>query len=503
MRFGRVVTALWLAVGAAGLLFANGRWMVPAAAWVATTCLLLFCRRATVPVGGGLILVAAFLSHLLVWQGLLPLPAPLYQIVGLISALFFTAPFVVDRLLFRRLPASVRSLVYPSASVVFAYAYAAVSPSGTFGSLAYSQTSTLVLQVVSLAGIWGILFVIGWVAATVADLIESIGVGEVRTVRRPTAVCLLTILALLAYGHVRLSSAPASGSSVRVAAIVQELTFQGPISGNLAAFRRASAAHADRLLELSRLAAGRGARVILWQEAAEVVLREDEGALVDRARLLARGRHVYLGLSLFTVSERFPQEPAENKILWVTPEGKVGPSYLKAFPTPAENVVRGRATASVLDADFGRLSSAICFDLNFPAFVREIGRAHVDLLAVPANDWREITPYHARIARFRAIENGFPVVRATGHGLSVVYDAEGREGASLDSFVNPEPLLVADVFAGRRPTLYRFLGDVLPALCLVGLLLGSAMVLARRQRHLARRGLLRIEEELIPTSQRS
>jgi apolipoprotein N-acyltransferase len=76
-------------------------------------------------------------------------------------------------------------------------------------------------------------------------------------------------------------------------------------------------------------------------------------------------------------------------------------------------------------------------------------------------------------------------VRATGDGLCVAFDAEGRQRASLNSFESRESLMVVDMLAGRRATLYARTGDVLPALCLAGLLACVTLWLARRARRAA------------------
>ena len=64
----------WLLVGALSMLLANGRWILPAAIWIASICLLRVARLSRPHVGAGVILVVSFASNLLVWQGMLPLP---------------------------------------------------------------------------------------------------------------------------------------------------------------------------------------------------------------------------------------------------------------------------------------------------------------------------------------------------------------------------------------------------------------------------------------------
>jgi apolipoprotein N-acyltransferase len=87
-------------------------------------------------------------------------------------------------------------------------------------------------------------------------------------------------------------------------------------------------------------------------------------------------------------------------------------------------------------------SPSICYEVIYPSFAREAKAAGARLLVNVTNDgWfgRSNGPYqHANIARFRAAENGMPLARAANNGVSVFYDAWGRDlgrTALMDSTV--------------------------------------------------------------------
>jgi len=149
--------------------------------------------------------------------------------------------------------------------------------------------------------------------------------------------------------------------------------------------------------------------------------------------------------------------------------------YLKACPTPAEIVVKGKNEPEVVYSELFNLSSAICFDMNFPDFIRKYGKKNVDILCVPANDWREITPYHANISAFRGIENGFSIVRAAGNGLSAAFHNDGRLISELNYFDSTERVIYADVEVDKRNALYPYAGDFLPWLSLLTVIIITTM----------------------------
>jgi apolipoprotein N-acyltransferase len=83
----------------------------------------------------------------------------------------------------------------------------------------------------------------------------------------------------------------------------------------------------------------------------------------------------------------------------------------------------------------------------------------------------------------RAIEGGYPVVRAAQEGLLVVTDAFGRTLLRLPSWTDRETLAVVDVPLGRGGTPYSVHGDwfgLLDGLALVLLVVPALLEQARR-----------------------
>jgi apolipoprotein N-acyltransferase len=221
---------------------------------------------------------------------------------------------------------------------------------------------------------------------------------------------------------------------------------------------------------------------VFWQEAALPLLKEEEENFLTVAADCARTNRVFLGVSLFVLTADYPRKWAENKIVWLDPDGNRVIDYTKAHPTPAEAVMRGPESIKPTVFTGGRLASVICFDMDFPAYLRQAGALQVGLLCVPANDWREIAPYHTRITAFRAIEQGLSVFRATGNGLSAAYDSRGREIAALTTFAGAEGLLFAEVPWQHRWTLYTAIGDAGVAACTAGFAVLALMAMRNGRR---------------------
>lgn len=228
----------------------------------------------------------------------------------------------------------------------------------------------------------------------------------------------------------------------------------------------------DHFLNASQREARAGTQIILWPEANAMVFHEDEPALLGRARALARDENAYLLMGVGTV---FPgtDRPFENKAVLIDAAGAIVLSYVKAIPVPgfeARMSRRGKPLVLTQVSPFGRLAVAICYDLDFPSFLRQAGAAKADLLLVPASDWEAIKLLHHVSAAFRAIENGVTMVRATRWGLSAAVDPYGRVLAQLDPFVAPNQTMVAQVPVSSVRTIYAQFGDWFAWLCVAGFL---------------------------------
>ena len=479
---------LWLAIGAILLVFANGQWTIPLAAWLAPVFVIRFLR--TQKPARGLILVALAIIvtgaiRALGWMPPTIPPGILRYLMPGVMSLVFLLPFVADRLVAPRLEGLVATLVFPLTWTALEYINAVTTPFGSWGAVAYTQAGNLPLvQIVSLTGIWGLTFLVTWFAPVANWAWEQ----EFRwpEVRRGVGLYAGILALVLLLGGARLALAPPAAETVRVGAIVRSMALidqfdEGLEEQDWASTRETSSAMLDDILELSREAVRAGARIVFWQEGPVFVLKEDEAAFVERGKELARQEKIYLGMALATITVDFPADLAENKALWIAPSGDILWEYFKARPVPGEPVVDGEDKVAILDTPYGTIASVICFDMDHPALIRQAGQADADLMLVPTNDWEEAKLMHKQMAVFRAIENGFSLVRATGSGLSAAADYQGRSLAVMDQFATEERLMIADAPTQGTTTLYALIGDLFAWLCLAGSVAVIGRAVARRR----------------------
>jgi apolipoprotein N-acyltransferase len=491
---------LWLALGILLFAFVTVKWTIPLAAWLYPVFLLRFVRTQPLLRGMLLLLLAGVLVSVFVLQEVIPFQGAFYYLtVFSIAVVGFLPPYLLDRVLARRLGGLLGTLVFPLAVTTVSYLNALVGPFGTFGNLAYTQYGNLpLMQLVSVTGIWGIDFLMSWLASLVNWAWER-GFAWPRV--RGGAALYASLLALvLLFGGARLALFPAQGSTVRVAGItpsqallaaankqdsqnIEALMSGTETQADRELIRQASAPVYDELLALSLQEARAGAKIIVWPEASGDVtlLQEDEPALLSRASALARTTGTYLDLGLGVLLQHPVQSSFfTDEIILIDPTGSVVWRYEKAHPVPGEPFPPGDGLVPTVQTPYGRLSNVICFDADFPGTMRQAGQAGADLMLVPSNDWREVDPYHTQLITFRAIENGYSLVRQTSRGLAMTVDYEGNVLGASDFFTSDPQVIVAYVPMQGVHTIYATISDLFAWLSIAGLVVLIGVAIARR-----------------------
>ena len=472
----------WLAVGGLLALLCTGKVIIPLAMWLTPVFLLHVARCTRAPgilLGIWLVLGAA---TAITNRGVLPIPGIGYIATSLMIPLAIPLAMLADRVLAPRLPGLASTLVFPLAWVTIELLRTRALPSATWGSPAYTQYGNLpLMQIVSVTGLSGIVFLLGWFASVVSYVWDHGWAPEAgRAVVLPYA---LVFGAVIACGALRMARARTDVQSIRVATISypKELFVRGEVTrflsdemdpAELPAMREKVARLHAQYLEETRREARAGAALVVWPEENLITLEEDEAAFLDAAKSLARDERIYLLMGMGTVRHGAPH-PLQNKAVLVTPSGQIEFAYHKSRLTPGWEASKGEAGTErlpVTDTPYGRLATAICFEMDFPQLIREVGVARADVLVAPSNDWLEIKQLHPAMAVFRAIENGVSLVRATSSGISVAVDPVGRVRSLSDDAAPNARIMVAHVPMRGMQTVYAKVGDLFGWLCVAGLL---------------------------------
>ncbi|MFK7805649.1 MAG: nitrilase-related carbon-nitrogen hydrolase [Anaerolineae bacterium] len=466
---------IWLALATALSLFVGGRWSIPVAAWIAPIFFIRFYRDSDRGVRG----------YLAIWLGLSAAAAiswhqttALREMGPFAEPLMFTAislltavPYVIDRIFYRRWAQDGKqpfwlTLIYPISFTAIDYIATAGSPFGSFGAAAYSQAGfTAIMQLAAVAGLYGIPFVIGWFASVVNYAWEA-EFSSVEIKRRAVAFAGV-MLALFAFGFSRpvVADAPVQTVPVGGFSLPRERmlsVFGTIVDGNDKAVREAvSVIHDEQLAQIRKMAQD-GAKIVTLQEGAGIGYKAEVDKMLAGAAEIAKDEGIYIVLPTATLDEA-GVEPMHNVVHIIDPTGAMVAEHYKYGGTQFEGSVAGSGELQVVETPYGKISAIICWDADFPEVVKQAGEQEVDLLFIPSNDWYEIRDLHSGMATFRAVENGMPIFRQTGGGVSLVTDAYGRTVERIDMFETEQTgdwaaEQIVDVQIGSVNTLYPSVG---------------------------------------------
>jgi apolipoprotein N-acyltransferase len=423
-------------------------------AWIAPLPVLLVAFRSSARLAAGIAFTAYLLGSSNMFSYLWMLMPPVAVAVSVIvPALAFAAAALAARRAVRNTKPWIAVFAFPAAWTCWEWLVSVVSPHGSAGSLAYSQTDALpLIQIASVAGLLGVTLVL---------TLASSGLAVAWHCRKlsPLAASLSIVLATLIYGWIRLAQ-PAVQAPIRVGMAATDTTVKYFNTDKPEEALPVVQAYARRIAELAH----RGAKIIVLPEkfvgVTPVYAGEVRRILADAAQ--ANGVIVVAGLN------EIEQTPRRNLALVFSPDGSELAEYDKVHYIPVvEAGYRVGIKPSYFPLSGVQCGVAICKDMDFADWLRAYAQGGARILFVPAWDFVRDARLHDRMAVMRGVEGGFSLVRSAQLGLLTASDHCGRMLAEVSTSSGPEALLVADVRPGPGPTFYSAAGNWLGWVSLV------------------------------------
>lgn len=461
-----------LVIGLIAYTFSGLNWNVGIAAWIAPALLLFYSRNSRWGELIFLFLGLAFCSAASKTAENVSGVFMIYISTGLTYGLLYSLPYLLDKLLVRRGVQFYSTLVFPSSVVASEYALSLLIGIWGNGAIAQYHNSNLI-QLSSVVGIFGISFLIAWFGSTL-NWVENMGV---KTKKPWTGIAIygIALISALLFGIIRQKLLPEAEETVKAAAIVGETDLQQvfedweeDIIGLSKNYDReipeeifSSASDLEAMIMRTNEALVNGAKIIVWNEVSLLLLPSQTYSIVERIKNLCIKYQAFVLIAVLEKNAGDLPKPFNNKSILINPDGEISWEYLKHFPTPIERLIVNSGTDPIpfTDTEYGRISNLICYDLDISTFTSKLGIESIDILLVPALDWEEVTPYHAHMAAFAAIQYGVNIIRANGKGLTAFYDTRGNILAQSNTFQSDAKVTYADLPLTETTTVYSSIGD--------------------------------------------
>jgi apolipoprotein N-acyltransferase len=517
---------LLLAASVSSIL-SSPKWGMALFAWTAPVFYLYFFRLSNVKKKMLLALPVTVFSSLIGTVDVVPFPLPLLLVFAILEGIKMLVIYRTDQLIAGKTNHFLSTLFFPAAAVSFSFLSSKMG-GGVWWSIANSQYSfKWLIQLASVTGLWGISFIIYWFASVAVWALKNRNSGVSSF--KGLLIFGSAMILVLSFGALRYHVADVNRHRVRVAGVTvpmmgfleglyrdytgEQICIDPKIAVGSAALRKVNQAQVpfvenadtirfmrgysalnqaiDSLFILSQHAADEGAKIIIWSEANAIVFGFGERSLVARGKDFAAKNKAYLQMAIaiihpgkITAGSKF----LENEALLIGPDGQLLNTFHKNNPVPmAEASVPGDGLIPQVNTVYGKISTSICYDADFPVQMRQLGERHSDVLLLPSGDWYAISPYHSYMAIFRGIENGNSVIRQESGGLSLASDYKGKIHASMDYYQPGEKFWIANVPFGHVQTLYAVIGDAFAYGCVAIAMVGWIFVglnAMRRKRHL-------------------
>ena len=359
----------------------------------------------------------------------------------------------------------------------------------TWLQVGYSQIDSPLAGLVPIAGVYGV----SWVSVLSAGLIFlSLKEGRLAWLRYLSVVAAIWIGAGF---MTKIHWTEGSGDKVRVALV------QGNVPQDLKWLPEQRQPTVDRYVSLTRK--HWDADLIVWPEAAlpgtyntfEPVL----GALAIEAQ--SHGSDLLVGIPTWRSGDRYFNSvvaPGRPPVFYhkrhLVPFGEYLPLSVLLQPVvdllaiPVANFEPGEEQQPLLEAAGEKLGVSICYEAAFGAeIIKALPEARL-LVNVSNDAWfgDSIAPHqHLQMARFRALEAGRYLVRATNTGISAIIGPKGNLETQAPQFETA--VIVGDVMPMIGGTPYTYVGDTPVIVGVIVALVIAFVVSLRRRAKMAKR----------------
>lgn len=456
-----------LLIGVLTIIASHVTYSVDIIAWFSSVPFLLYLHQTKGAKSRLLLSLALFIAWTLATAKIITEPIP-FAMVFLFS-LPLTLIHLPAYLIWDKFKSQKYAMfLFPTIFTIMEWLQYTFMPFASWGVGANTQShSIVILQSLSLFGMAGLSFLIYWTNISIVELIQTR-----KTTFLNSFLPFGTLLIFLIYGSLRLDLWKAT---IKETTTVATVGTDSEVSGLPFADTITNNKFKNALITRTEVAAKKGAKLISWNEAAIFIQREDEKNWQDSLKSLANNLNISL-IASYVVPVSTDPLKLENKLLSINSRGEIEYQYLKHQPVPGEPSMKGNEPFRTMTDNGLNIGAAICYDFDYPYIAKAFGQLNANIVAIPSSDWRGIDPLHTRMAAFRAIEQGYSLLRSTRFGLSAAINPVGEMTAQQSSFDIHDKIMLAELPTKRITTLYSFIGDSFVYACFGLLILLSAVI---------------------------
>jgi apolipoprotein N-acyltransferase len=340
------------------------------------------------------------------------------------------------------------------------------------------------MQLLSLFGVFGFVFVTSWFASAINYL------WEIKFDRKKSKKLVLifssVVLMIFLFGAIKTSSLMAPGKdTVKVAAIIIHPEWGKTTPMEKVFADKVTSPFEKTLSEIENLvktAASNNAKIASFMEFTMIIDEEDHDKLQEELSRISQENDIYLSFSYGYYAK---EGKGENKHILIDNKGEIlidySKKYLLGIGDLGETRVfkKGPEILQFADTPYGKISLSVCREMEMEKYMIQAGKAGVDIMFSSAYEWPKTwLPNNLQMA----IVNGFSLVRTAYNGVTHSQDYNGNILNQMDFDETDTGIMYTDVPTKGVKTLYPRVGALIGWLSVLGLLILIVFVIINRKK---------------------
>lgn len=402
-------------------------------------------------------LYCQFINLPVVFKPFIPVLPFIYG--SLASAVIITIGVLLTKILVTQKPDWKNIFILPAYITSYEYITSIISESGRNDSIALTQSHyPIVLQIVSITGMWGLTFLLVLVPTSIA--IAWHYRANIRNCFLSAGLPIVLISFILLWSQYRINHMEYI-ATIKVGAAATAATINDLKSTDI----HVTKSVIEKNTRLVKVLAKQGVNYAVLPEKILTLTPQNNNHVLEQFSNLAKSNNI----SLIAGFNQKDSVTGKNIAYAFSNTGTIIAAYQKHYLVQFSPESKYQAGNSLSIFPIGQLKAgiSICHDMDFQQIGRLYGKEQIGILFVPALDFVADENMHMRPALIMSVENGFSLVRAAQWGLLSISDPTGKMIANQPTSFEHDTYIVSDVPLNNKATIYSIYGDWFAWVCIL------------------------------------
>ena len=461
------LSQIYLLTGTILSIFSIGKWNIPITIYIWPFCFLHYLHINDNKVFSLLkVYVCILIANLIRWIGCSNLNLNYDLLAGFYFSINTLIPYLVDLIFYKRVPKWKSIFIFPLTVSLTEFVLSFYSFSNN-NLYAYSQLDNIsFLQIISLFGTFFLSFIIT-LFASILDYSINIYLKESKISKFVYYYIGINLLIYL-YGGILLLI-PYNKETIRAVSV------RG-ISQEYYVFKKNDIlpleTYYNYINDTMTKAKNINADFISYAERAFAFNEEDKDEFINKAINYVKFFKINTLISLDIRYKRNEVRSKQNMNIFIDDKGKILYQYTKhnLIPFVEFDYFPSKEPLQAINTKLGKMSTVICYDINYPLFINSLSRNHLDMLIVPSWDYPGVAEFQSKEARYKAIEGGFNLIKNTANGVVIASDYKGRILSYFSGENCQDYFIVSELYKHGVKTLYSYIGRFFNFIYLISLI---------------------------------